>query len=106
VIFTTMPLAIASWRSSATDQRDKGRPRRHGGSQANALIATITLGGKAGRSPASRPCLKTRKPLDIKAPAPLTDDLAWHIETGGDPVVAKPLAGQKYDPGSHNVSIR
>jgi hypothetical protein len=101
-----MPLAIASWRRSATDQRDKGRPRRYGSSQANALIATTTLGGKTGGSPASRPFLKTRKSLDIKAPAPLTDDLARHIETGGDAVVAEPLAGQKYDLGSHNVSIR
>jgi hypothetical protein len=101
-----MPLATASWRNSATDQRDKGRPRRAGNSQANALIATATLGGKAGWAPASRFIVKTSEPADIEAPPPLTDDLAWHIEAGSDAVVAKPLARQEDDFSPHNVTMR
>src|SRR5205807_4174232 len=52
LIWATMPCAIASRRNSATDQRANGNPRRAGNSQASALISTITLGGKAGGSPA------------------------------------------------------
>jgi hypothetical protein len=101
-----MPFAIASWRNSATDQWDKGRPRRDGNSHANALIAMTTLGGKAGRAPASRPFVKTRNSLDIEALAPLADDLTRRVETGSDAVVAKPLARQKYDFGPHDLTIR
>src|SRR5215471_12162152 len=100
-----MPLAIASWRNSATDQRDKGRPPRHGNSQASALIATATLGGKAGRSPATRLFVKTRKPQGIEASTPLADDLAWHIEASRDTVVALSLARQEYDLGSHDLPV-
>jgi hypothetical protein len=101
-----MPLAIASWRSSATDQRDNGKPRRHGNSQANALIATATLGGKTGRSPATRLFVKARKPLDIEAPTPLADDLAWHAEAGCDAIVTMPLARQQNDLRPHNLPVR
>jgi hypothetical protein len=100
-----MPLATASWRSSATDQRDKGKPWRHGNSQANALIATATLGGQAGRSPAARPFVKARKPLGIEAPTPLADDLARHVEAGCDAIVAKPLARQQDDLRPYNLSV-
>ena len=54
LIFATMPLAIASWRNSEIVQRANGKPRRDGNSQASALIATVALGGKAGRAPAPR----------------------------------------------------
>jgi hypothetical protein len=54
LIAATMPLAMASWRSSDTGQRASGRPRRDGISQASALIATTILGGKADRASASR----------------------------------------------------
>jgi len=56
------------------------------------LIATATLGGKAGRSPAARLFVKTGKTLRIEAPTPLADDLARHVEAGCDTVVAVPLA--------------
>ena len=101
LIFATRPLAIASWRSSATDHRARGRPRREGNSQATALIATTTLGGKAGWPPAARPLVQAWKSLGIEAMPPLTDDLARHAQACGDAVVAEPLARQEHDLGPH-----
>src|SRR5712691_1287614 len=60
LIWATRPWAIASRRNSASDQRASGNPRRDGNSQASALISTITLGGKAGGSPAPRLLFKSR----------------------------------------------
>jgi hypothetical protein len=59
LIFATMPLAITSWRNSENDHRANGKPNRLGSSQASALTSTMTLGGKARRSPAARLFLKT-----------------------------------------------
>jgi hypothetical protein len=101
-----MPLAIASWRNSAIDQRANGKPRRDGSSQANALIVTTTLGGKAGWSPAAWLFFETREPLAIEALSPLADSLARHGEAGCNAIVAKSLAGQKHDLGSDNVAVR
>jgi hypothetical protein len=70
------------------------------------LIATATLGGKAGRSPAARLFVETRKPLHVEAPTPLADDLARHVEAECDTIVAKPLARQEHDFGSHNLPVR
>jgi hypothetical protein len=55
------------------------------------LIATATLGGKAGRPPAARLFVETRKPLHVEAPTPLADDLARHVEAECDTIVAMPL---------------
>src|SRR6476646_2054654 len=94
LILATRPLATASCRNSATDHRARGRPRRDGSSQASALIATTTPGGKAGWSPAARLLVETRQPLVIETLTPLADDLARHAQTCGDAIVAKPLARQ------------
>ena len=74
LILATMPLATASWCRSATDQRTSGRPRRDGSSQASALIATRTLGEKAGWAPAVRPIVEPRKPVSVE---PLALSRAW-----------------------------
>src|SRR5271166_293704 len=105
LIFATRPLATASWRSSATDPA-RGRPRREGSSQASALIATTTLGGKAGWSPATRLFVQAWKSPGIVALTPLADDLARHAQACGDAIVAKPLARQEHDLGAHNITIR
>src|SRR5271166_5629267 len=81
-----MPLAIASWRNSATDQRASGRPRRDGSSQASALIATTTLGRKAGWTPAARPVVEARQPMGTEPLAPLAGDLARRAELRRDTV--------------------
>jgi hypothetical protein len=70
------------------------------------LIATTTLGGKARWPPAARLFFKTRESLAIEALPPLADNLARHVETGCNAVVAKPLAGEKHDLGSDNVAVR
>src|ERR1019366_6505406 len=106
LIFATMPLAIASRRNSETDQRANGRPRRAGNSQANALIATTILGGKAGWSPASRQFAETRQSHCMRALTPFADDLTWCVEMLRDPVVAEPLACQQHNLRPHNVTIR
>jgi hypothetical protein len=101
-----MPLATASWRKSATDQRAKGRPRRAGSSQASALIATTTLGGKAGWTPATRPVVETAEPMGAEPLAPFAGNLAWHAELSCDAVVARSLARQEYDLRPHDVTMR
>jgi hypothetical protein len=101
-----MPLAIASWRNSATDQQASGSPRRDGSSQANALIATTTLGGKAGWSPAAWLFFETRESLAIETLSPLADNPARRVETGSNAVVLEALAGKKHDLGSDNVAVR
>src|SRR5215204_2284628 len=50
LICATSPCATASLRSSASDQRANGSPRRDGSSQASALISTLTAGGKTSRT--------------------------------------------------------
>jgi hypothetical protein len=70
------------------------------------LIATTTLGGKAGWSPATRLLVQAWKSLGIETPTPLTDDLARQAQACGDAVVAKPFARQKHDLGTHNITIR
>jgi hypothetical protein len=106
LIWATMPLAIASCRSSATDQRAKGRPRRDGSSQASALIATTTLGGKAGRSPAAWSVVETGQPLDTEPLPPLAGDLAGQAELCRYPIVAETLARKQHDLRPHDSAIR
>jgi hypothetical protein len=105
LILATMPLAIASCRSSATDQRAKGRSRRDGSSQANALIATTTLGGKAGWSPAAWSIVETRQPLKTEPLTPLAGDLAWQAKLSCYPIVAEPPAREQYDLRPHDIAI-
>jgi hypothetical protein len=100
-----MPWAITSWRNSENDHRDNGKPNRLGNSQASALTSTITLGGKARRSPAARLLLKPGESFGAEAPPPLADDLARRVETSGYGVVGKALACQEYDLGSDDVAI-
>ena len=52
------------------------KPARVGSSQARALTATTTLGGKAGWTPASRLLLQARVSARAESLAPLADDLA------------------------------
>jgi hypothetical protein len=101
-----MPLAIASWRNSPIDQRASGRPRRDGNSQANALIATTILGGKAGWTPASRKFVEAGEALIVKTPPPLADNLAWCVEMLGDAGVPEALTRQQHDLRPYNVTIR
>jgi len=101
-----MPLAIAAWRNSETDQRANGRPRRDGNSQANALIATMILGGKAGWTPASWKFVETGETLIVKTPAPLADNLTWCVEMFRNAGVPETLTRQQHDLRADNITIR
>jgi hypothetical protein len=59
LICATSPVATASRRNSASDQRVNGNPRRDGNSQASALISTMTLVGKMRRPSAARLIFET-----------------------------------------------
>jgi len=87
-------------------QRASGTPDWLGSSHARRLTSTTTLGGKAGCPPASRLFLQAGHAFFKEPVAPLADDLAWHIESCGDDVVAEPLGGQEHDLRANNVSIR
>ena len=106
LIWATMPQATASRRSSATDQRARGRPCRDGSSHANALIATTTLGGKVRRSPAARPIVQTGQPIGTEPLAPLAGNLTWHAKLGRYDSVANSLASQQYDLRPYHVAVR
>jgi hypothetical protein len=70
------------------------------------LIATTTLGGKAGWSPAARSVVETRQAVATEPLTPLARDLARHAELSRDAVVAKPLTRQKHDLRPHDIAIR
>ena len=73
---------------------ESGSPESAGSSQANLLTATTTLGGKAGRPPASRQFLEARQSVPPEAFPPLADDLARQIETRGDAVIGHALGSE------------
>src|SRR5215213_3357491 len=80
----TSPRRRISRLSSGIEWRDKGRPWSRGSSQAKALTATTTLGGKAGRPPAPRLFDQPSETLLEEPFAPLADDLPRSIEPGSD----------------------
>ena len=106
LICATMPRARTSRRSSGIVKRASGTSERLGSSQASRLTSTTTLGGKAGCAPASRLFLKAGQAFFEEAVAPLADDLARRIESGGDEIVAEPVGGEQDDLGADDVSIR
>jgi hypothetical protein len=86
--------------------RASGTAARLGNSHASRLTSTTTLGGKAGRAPASRLFLKAGQSLLEETVAPFANDLARRIESCGDAIVAEPLGRQQDDLRADDVSIR
>jgi hypothetical protein len=70
------------------------------------LIATTTLGGKAGRATPARTLFEAGEALLKEALAPLADDLSRRVHSGGDLVVAEPIRGVEHDPRPDDLSIR
>jgi hypothetical protein len=70
------------------------------------LIETTTLGGKAGRSPASRSLLQTHEALFEEALAPLAHHLPWRVESGSDLIVVQTLGGIEDNLSANDISIR
>jgi hypothetical protein len=70
------------------------------------LIATTTLGGEAGRTPAARSFLQTRESLLEEPLAPLADDLARGIEPGSNLLIGEAPCGVEHDSRTNYISIR
>src|SRR5712692_6284724 len=105
-IDATRPRASASLRMSGTCSRESGRPRRAGSSQAIALIATTTSGGKDRGPAGARTLDKPEETLFEEALSPFGDDLPAGIEAPGDLVIAEAIGGQEDDLGADDLSIR
>src|SRR3974390_3791886 len=97
LIPATRPWASTSRRSSRCDHWASGRPQRAGSSQARALTATTTSGGKAGWPAAPGGRGAPRQAPQAEALAPLAEDLPWEIQAARDNVIAQARRSQADD---------
>jgi hypothetical protein len=97
---------ITSCLISAKLHRDKGTPLTWGSSQASALTATMSLGGKAGWAPAARSILQAAETFFEKTFTPLADNLPRGSHPKSDFVIFQAVSGQKNNLGSNDISIR
>src|SRR5579863_4567863 len=102
----TMPRAATSVAMSGMCRRDSGTPSRDGNSQARALTATTTSGGKDRGSTAPGALLQAGQALLEEALAPLRHDLAAGVQPQRDLVVVVAIGGHEHDLGPHHISIR
>jgi len=91
---------------SAVLNRERGRPRVTGNSQARAFTCTTSSGGKNPGSPGTRLLLKARQTILKEALAPLAHDLAPSGERGSDLIVASPLCCEQDHLRSQDFKIR
>src|SRR5208337_4584756 len=90
LIWATRPWSMASRRGLPLAHWSLSELRREGNSQANALISTMTLGGKARRSPAARVFFEPGQALKMETATPFADDLARRVEPCRDRVIGDP----------------
>ena len=91
---------------SESEKRDNGNPKREGNSHARAFTSTITLGGKAGRPPASGLLFEPRQAEIEETLSPFADDLPREVKPRGDAVVGETLSGVKNDLSANDIAIR
>jgi hypothetical protein len=77
-----------------------------GRSHAIRFTSTMTLGEKAGWTPAARLLVEAREAVLEETLAPLADDLAWRIHARADLVVAEAGRREKHDLGADDITIR
>jgi len=77
-----------------------------GRSHAIRFTSTMTLGGKAGWTPATRLLIEAREAVLEEAMAPFTDDLARGIQPRTDLVIAEAGGGEEHDLGADDITIR
>jgi hypothetical protein len=77
-----------------------------GRSQAIRFTSTMTLGGKAGWTPAARLLIEAREAVLEEAMTPLTDDLSWRVQARPDLVVAQAAGCEQHDLGADDITIR
>lgn len=66
----------------------------------------MTLGGKAGWTPAARLLVEAREAVLEEAMAPLTDDLSWRVQPRADLVVAETGGREEDNLGADDITIR
>jgi len=86
--------------------RDNGIPRVFGNSQANALTAITTSGGKGGRTPVPGVVMEAGKALLEKSLAPFRNDLTRQFQAFANLMVPKTRCGKENNFGSDNITIR
>lgn len=91
----TIPRLTTSAAMSGTCSRDSGTPSREGSSQASALTATTTSGGKAGGPATPGALLQPGDAVLEEALTPLGDDLAAGVQAGGDWSLSSPSAAMR-----------
>jgi hypothetical protein len=102
----TNPKPWACRLTSDTLSLDSGTPKVEGSSHANALISTVSCGGKNPGASRAGSLFETRQSFLEKPLAPLTDDLAPRIEACGDLVVSDPAGRHQNHFGAHHLKIR
>src|SRR5882672_2101692 len=105
-IEATIPWRITSSWMSGTNSRDSGSSRVLGSSQATALTAITTSGGKNPRPTLPRGLLQSLQALFEEALAPLAHGLAGQVHPGGDLLVGEILGGIQHHLRPDHVSIR
>jgi hypothetical protein len=77
-----------------------------GRSHAIRFTSTMTLGGKAGWTPATRLLIEAREAVLKEPMAPFTDDLPWRVQSCADLVVAEAGRREEDDFGADDITIR
>jgi hypothetical protein len=106
LIEATNPRRITSARMSGTWSRLKGSPRRAGSSQAIALTATTSSGGKTRPAAGPRALRQARQALLEEALPPLRYALDRQVEPAGDLGVLLAVRGEEHDPSPDDITIR
>lgn len=91
---------------SGTWSRLRGSPSLAGSSQAIALTATTSAGGKSRPAAGPRALGQTGQASLEEALAPLRHDLGRQREPTGDLDVLEALRGEEHDAGPDDISIR
>ena len=105
-IDATNPCRTTSRFNSGMVKRDSGRPRSWGSSQASALTATTTLGGKLGWASPPWPFLQPWQSFFEEPLPPLGHDLPRRVQPGRDLIVVEAISRVEDDSGPDNLPVR
>lgn len=106
LIEATRPRRTTSDRMSGTWSRLSGSPNRAGSSQAMALTATTSSGGKTRSTTGAGTLGQTGQAFLEEALAPLRHDLDRQLEPARDLGVLLTGGRQQNDASSHDIPIR
>jgi len=106
LMLATRPERCACSAMSLELNRDSGKPRFAGISQASALISTTSSGGKSPGASRAGSLLEPRYSISVEALAPLADDLAARIQAHRDLIVVHALGGHQDHLGPNYLEVR